>query len=364
VNWFESQEELTSHSGWSYRLSELYYDSSENSKWARKNGPFVIERKYYETYRQDERERHKLYHIGPPDCPDPSLPPNIDVCKEGVHFIACSSPIDPKPKYYEVGSDYLKNAVERGEALDFAFAKRMQGLLGTGQDAVWACLDPDFNPADRPAVLERFMGSYTAGFYKGVTWEDQQDPRAVATEALQQHKAMCQEWVHKHYKTLTPLVTAAAEALVSDFYQSVRPRMRVGWVLSVPQYARLLMRHPELSQYFAVCLQSYMTSLDQARPGRNASYKVMNSATVARFQSFKQFVKELESRSTELNALYSLFAALEQFHFHPYLVDWYEIAGQLPEAHRYFVRPQDNMLLKRMRNAQGEMRAPWLFRRD
>ena len=113
-----------------------------------------------------------------------------------------------------------------------------------------------------------------------------------------------------------------------------------------------------------MCLQSYMTSLDQARPGRNASYKVMNSTTVARFQSFKQFVKELESRSTELNALYSLFAALEQFHFHPYLVDWYEIAGQLPEAHRYFVRPQDNMLLKRMRNAQGEMRAPWLFRRD
>ena len=345
-------------------MARSYFEFCSDTRRQDAKGPFAIFRENYLNCKNDLRNKKKLYHIGPPGFPDPGLPPNMDVCQEDVHFIACSSPIDPNPKYYEVGSEYLKTAVERGEALDFAFAKRMQGLLGVGQDAVWACLDPDFNPADRPSVLERFTGSYTAGFYRGVKWEDQQDPRAVATEALQQHKAMCQEWVHKHDKTLTPLVTSAAEALVSDFYQSVRPRMRVEWVLSVPQYARLLMRHPELSQYFAVCLQSYMTSLDQGRPGRNASYKVMNSATVSRFQSFKQFVRELESRSTELTGLYGTFAAPEQFHFHPYLVDWYEIAGQLPEAHRYFVRPQDNMLLKRMRNAQGETRAPWLYRRD
>jgi hypothetical protein len=312
---------------------------------------------------KDHPDARPLWTPGPKDRRDPTCPPNVDWCKEGVHFIACASPLEP-PKYYEVGHDYLKNAVERGEALDFAFAKRMQGLLAVGQDVVWACLDPDFNPADRPAMLERFSASYTAGFYRSVTWEDQQDPRAVATEALQQHKSFCQEWVHKHYKTLTPLVTAAAEALVADFYQAVRSRMQAGWVLSVSQYARLLMRHPDLSQYFAVCLQSYMATIDQARPGRNASYKVMNAATVARFQSFKQFVKELELRSTELSGLYREFANLEQFHFHPYLVDWHEIAGQMPEAHRYFVRPQDNMLLKRMRNAQGGMRAPWLYRRD
>lgn len=136
-------------------------------------------------------KHNALHHSGPYGFNDPSLPPNMDVCKEGVHFMACPSPLED-PRYYEVGSEYLKETVERGEALDFAFARRMQGLLGTGQDAVWACLDPDFNPADRPGVMERFSGAYTAGFYKAVSWEDSHDPRAVATEALQQHKAFCQ----------------------------------------------------------------------------------------------------------------------------------------------------------------------------
>ena len=260
----------------------------------------MIMRKTYD----ENRDRVELWSPGLKGQRDPYFPPNVDWCKKDVHFIACASPLEP-PKYYEVGHDYLKNAVERGEALDFTFAKRMQGLLAVGQDVVWACLDPNFNPADRPSMLERFTASYTAGFYRSVTWEDQQDPRGVATEALQQHKAFCQEWVHKHYKNLTPLVTAAAEALVADFYQAMRARMQTGWVLSVQQFARLLMRHPELSQYFAVCLQSYMATIDQARPGRNASYKVMNAASVARFQSFKQFVKELELRSSELNGTWS-----------------------------------------------------------
>lgn len=254
--------------------------------------------------------------------------------------------------------------MEEGEALDFEFAKRMQGLLGVAQESVWACLDPSFNPADRPGALERFSAGYTATFYKTVAWQDQQDPRAVATEALQQHKAFCEEWVHKHYRTLTPLVTAAAEALVADFYESVQHQMRPGWALDVQQYARLLMRHPTLSQYFGLCLQSYMTSLDQARPGRNSSYKVMNTATMLRFQSFKRFVKELQAREADLGKLYATFAGLENFHFHPYLVDWHSIAGQLPEAHRFFARPQDNMLLKRLRNPQGAGRAPWLVGRE
>ena len=99
-----------------------------------------------------------------------------------------------------------------------------------------------------------------------------------------------QEWVHKHYKNLTPLVTSAADALVSEFYQTVQVRMHEGWRLSVSQFARLLMRHPELSQHFGVCLQSYMTSVDQSRPGRNASYKVMNVATIARFQVIPAFM--------------------------------------------------------------------------
>jgi hypothetical protein len=329
----------------------------------RKDTPFEIERNKFHVNRTGAG-RATYFHIATQHGKDPSLPPNMDACEAGVHFTKCSDPLAPHPAYYEVGSEYLKRKVEEGEALDFAFAQRMQGLLGVAQDHVWACLDPSFNPADRPAAMERFTASYTASFYKGVSWQDQQDPRAVATEALQQHKAFCEEWVHKHYRTLTPVVTAAAEALVADFYDSVRGRMQPGAVLSVRQFARLMMRHPVLSQYFGVCLQSYMTSLDQSRPGRNASYKVMNTATVMRFQSFKRFVKELESNAHVLYALYKELAEEHNLHFHAYVVDWYGIAGQLPEVHRYFERPQDNLLLKRLRNPQGEGRAPWLVGRS
>jgi hypothetical protein len=346
--------------GWSRGLLPAYREAMRAN---RGETPFEIERKKFHDNRGG-LHRATYFHISTPYGRDPSLPPNLDACTPGVHFTECSNPLAEHPAYYEVGSEFLKKKVEEGEALDFAFARRMQGLLGVAQEHVWACLDPSFNPADRPAAMERFTASYTASFYKAVSWQDQQDPRAVATEALQQHKAFCEEWVHKHYRTLTPVVTAAAEALVADFYDSVRDRMHKGAILSVQRFARLMMRHPVLSQYFGVCLQSYMTSIDQSRPGRNASYKAMNTATVMRFQSFKRFVREFESHAHVLHALYKELAELEHFHFHPYVVDWYDIAGQLPEAHRFFARPQDNLLLKRLRNPNGEGRAPWLVGRD
>ena len=175
--------------GWDCDFLDYYRDYAKLSSRNKAVGPIAVCRDMYNTPAQ----AFVLRHNGPPGLKDPSLPPNIDACKEDIHFIACSSPLDNAcPKYYEVGSEYLRLSVERGEALDFAFARRIQGLMGVGQEAVWACLDPDFNPADRPGMLDRFTGSYTAGFYKGVAWEDQQDPRAVATEALQQHKAFCQ----------------------------------------------------------------------------------------------------------------------------------------------------------------------------
>ena len=168
--------------------------------------------------------------------------------------------------------------------------------------------------------------------------------------------------MHKHYKSLTPAITSAADALVSEFYQTVVKRMSGPWILSVSQFSRLMMRHPSLSHHFAVCLQSYMTSVDQSRPGRNSSYKVMNVAALARFQSFKRFTMELERRNDELRVFYALIHNVKDFCFHEWTVDWYDIAGQLPEVHRFFERPQDNMMLKRRRNAQGG-KAPWVYGR-
>jgi hypothetical protein len=166
--------------------------------------------------------------------------------------------------------------------------------------------------------------------------------------------------VHKHYRTLTPAVTSAAEALVGEFYDSIKGRMPRCFTLSPKQYARLLMRHPQIAPFFANCLQHYMTSLDQTRGGRNPSYKQITSVTTGRCQSFKRFTAELESRAAELAVFYRAVANLEGFYFHPYLVDWHAIAGQLPEAHRHFAKRLDNLALRHRR--AREDREPWRVR--
>ena len=187
-------EEMAKRAGWGMSFIKYYISAMVEIGRANAPVPFMISRKVY----MDSQYDKELFHPGHGKMRDPGLPPNSDWCVEGIHFVGCNSPLeDHSPSYYEIGPEFLKQCVERGEKLDFEFARRMQGLLGVGQDAVWACLDPDFNPADREGALERFTGSYSAGFYKSVTWEDQQDPRGVAIEALQQHKAFCQVRIQK-----------------------------------------------------------------------------------------------------------------------------------------------------------------------
>lgn len=120
------------------------------------------------------------------------FPPNLDVCELHVHYTVSIGYDAGNVGYYEIGRQTLEAAVEDGERLDFAFAQRMQGLLGGAQDSVWACLDPGFNPLDRKESLHQFVATYTAGFYGTVSFEAEDGPRAVAVEALQQHRAFCQ----------------------------------------------------------------------------------------------------------------------------------------------------------------------------
>ena len=169
--------------------------------------------------------------------------------------------------------------------------------------------------------------------------------------------------MHKHYRTLTPLVTAAAEALVLEFYNDVKGRMHETYRLDVRQYARLLMRDPVLSHPFAVCLQSYMTSIDQVRPGRNASYKVLTSTAMARYQAFARFTKDLEAERGRLAMFYETIQNLTNFHFHEYTVDWHAIAGQLPEVHRHFERPRESAVRRRLKGSMAD-RVPWLYGRN
>jgi hypothetical protein len=57
------------------------------------------------------------------------------------------------------------------------------------------------------------MASYLKRFYNGINPETGPATALVSDEALHKHKTFCQAWAKKHYKTLTPAVTAPAEAL-------------------------------------------------------------------------------------------------------------------------------------------------------
>jgi hypothetical protein len=156
------------------------------------------------------------------------------------------------------------------------------------------------------------------------------------------------------------LVTSAAEALVGEFYESIKHQLpSPPFTLSITQLSRLLMRHPKLSSSFAVCLQFYMTTLDQSRGNRNPSYKQMTIAVTQKNQSFRRFTQEFVAQTPLLLELYGKLSNLHEFHFHPFLVDWHSIAGQLPEVHRHFELPgfNRNILIKRARG--DDARPPW-----
>jgi hypothetical protein len=129
---------------------------------------------------------------GPADDKDASPPPDPNYCLEGRDFVRQSWGFGGPPLYYEIGRDLLEESLEAGERLDFEFAKRMQGLLGGPLAAVWDCLDPSFNPADRGNLLAQFLGSYGRDFHSQMRFEEGIEARAVVTEAMQQHQAFCQ----------------------------------------------------------------------------------------------------------------------------------------------------------------------------
>jgi len=121
------------------------------------------------------------------------------------------------------------------------------------------------------------------------------------------------------------------------------------------------MRHPDISPEFASCLYYFMTSLEQTRGGRNASYKQMNMVSTFKNLNYKKFGDWL---STNLHVLVAIFTDLERLHnnhFHPLIVDWYSIAGQMPQVHRYF--DYTPSMDKVMPNGQSGQGPPWRFGR-
>lgn len=216
----------------------------------------------------------------------------------------------------------------------------------------WDCLDPDYDPSDRPAVMDQFMAKYLGRFYSGIDPEIGPATNLVADEVLHKHKAFCQAWARKHYKTLTPAVTAPAESLVAEFYPFIEP-----WFPpnankpSHAELARILMRYEPLAAEFATCLHFYSTSLEQARGGRNASYKQMSTVSNYRALSHKRFGDLLGTKMLDLRAVFN--TVLQGFHdrlFDPLIVDWHHILGQMPQTHRFF--KNDSLVQGLLRTAE------------
>ena len=171
------------------RFIDMFVFEANKHKNTRALYAFELPRGLF-NYR-DPAQRLIFHHPGPLGDKDPSLPPDHMLMKDQVDFVMAPPPWE-RPDYYEIGVETLRRCVERAELMDLGFARRIMGLLGVSQDAVWACLDPDFNPADRQEVLDRFTSNYTQDFYKSVSWAEAPDARGVGIQAIQQHKAMCQ----------------------------------------------------------------------------------------------------------------------------------------------------------------------------
>lgn len=292
---------------------------------------------------------------------DARAPPNQQYCLPGRDYTVANA--HQTGAYWEIGLTTLTESLEAGEALDLAFARRLEGLGNVAAQVCWDCLDPDYDPSDRPLVRDQFLARYLAKFYDANEPNDF-GPRAedVADEAVDKHRALCQAWAKKHYRTLTPYVTAPAEALASDFYRYIDQPLPEESRLSRAELARLLMRHPETATEFARCLHNYSVGLEQARGGRNASYKQMSATSAARAASYKRMGDLLGEK---MIALRNFLATLDDPHerrFHAYIVDWYAILGQMPQVHKYFDGSAGMYRPKRAANARANDHVPpWKF---
>ena len=290
---------------------------------------------------------------------DPRKPPSQLFCLPGRDYVVPVEKSEPG-HYMEVGVDLLREVLEQAEALDLAFARRMEGLGNVAGKVVWDCLDPDYDPSDRPAVMQQFLTKYLGRFYDAIDPDGGPATGAVADEALHKHKAFCQAWAKRHYRALTPAVTGPAEALASEFYPYIENQFPPTARLTRAELARLLMRHPETATEFASCLNFFSTGLEQSRAGRNASYKQMASTSAARAASYKRMGDLLGRKLFELRPI---FQGLEDPHdrvFHHLIVDWHSILGQMPQVHRSFFNTSSlgNAVKRARRDADAAAHLP------
>lgn len=290
-------------------------------------------------YREQQPEGTASFHMkktGPPGTRegDARPKPSAKHCEEGTHYV-CPDTEHASP-YWEVGLNELQSQLERAEALDLAFAHRMQGLSSVARTVVWDCLDPDYDPTDRKSVMQQFMGKYLERFYTRMQPGNVPDVLDLSEEVLHKHKAFCKAWVKKHYCTLTPAITSPAEALANEFFPYLQGQMPRNHRLTPVDLARLLMRHEDFSADFAICLHYFSMNLEHSRSSRNASYNQMSRVTGAKIWSYNRMGNLLGQKAATLNAIFRRLDDPMTAAFDPLLLDWHGILGQIPQVHRYF----------------------------
>jgi len=289
---------------------------------------------------------------------DPKPIPSSLFCEEGVHYVRAVP-----GAYSEVGLNTLRRVLEAAEAQDQAFARRMEGLGNVDASVTWNCLDPDYDALDRPALMEQFMSKYLDRFYSKMEPANTPDVRAVTEEAMHKHRVFCKAWTQKHYKTLTPAVTAPGEALAGEFWAYFQDQFPQNHRLSRMEFARVLMRHEDFASEFASCLHYYSTSLEQTRGGRNANYRQMAQINASKAWSYNRLGNLLAEKSDVLRLAFQGIETHVIPTMHPLLVDWHSILGQMPQVHRYFDDSAAHNTSRMRRTAHGGQVPPWKFAR-
>jgi hypothetical protein len=295
------------------------------------------------------------------DSSDKQPTPDKKKCMQGRDFMIADPDV-----FWEVGIGQVQAILEQAEALDLAFARRMEGLGSVSRSVVWDCIDPDYDASDREQVMSQFMSKYLERFYTRMDTGNNPRIEDMSAEALHKHKVFCKAWTEKHYRTLTPSVTSTAETLAAEFYPHLEGYMQPQqYKLSRMELARLLMRHPEFATEFANALHFFNASMEQSRGGRNANYKQINMTAAARVTSYKRLGNLLEEKGALLAEILQTLCQESSFYLDPWTVDWYNILGQMPTVHRYFDDPgQYQGSSSRMRNELDNQLPPWLYGRD
>jgi hypothetical protein len=259
----------------------------------------------------------------------------------------------------EISKEKLKDACEQAEELDYAFALSMQGLRGASIQAVWHCIDPEYDVSDRAPVLAQFVKMYMEKFYSQINAPAGTVVEDVVHEALNLHEEFCKGWVHTHHRTLSADVTAAAESLVGVFFDDLCKAFPPNVALTRMHMARYFRRNSQYSGEFANCLYHYMTSLEQMRGNRNASYRAMQTERVAYITAMKKMANMLQERFGDIRTDLRNVSA-SSIIFDVRFIDWHYIAGQLPAHHKEFDGYAQNFTIFRTRpGGRGARIPPW-----